>query len=117
MDFDQAIALHVEWKAKLRSYLKKPDHSLDPNIIEKDNECTLGKWIYGEGSIYSDNELYIQLVSEHARFHKCAAFIIREIHAGHTEKAEDMIGLASEYTEISASVVTKIRKLRAQIEK
>ncbi|HNC01673.1 MAG TPA: CZB domain-containing protein, partial [Leptospiraceae bacterium] len=112
MDFDKAIATHVEWKAKLRSYLKNLDSNVDPKIVEKDTECSLGKWIYGEGAKYKDNEYYLQLVSEHARFHICAAAVIREIIAGNISKAESMIGLTSEYTEVSASIVTKIRKMR-----
>lgn len=117
MDFDEAIAAHVGWKAKLRSYITHADKSLDPGVIEKDNLCSLGKWIYNEGLKFKSNQHYIELVSEHAKFHKCAASIVRHIDAGNKKEAEAMIGANSEYSEISMEVVTKIRKLRSDIEK
>ncbi len=117
MNFDEAIAAHVDWKAKLRSYLKKADKSLNPTIIEQDNQCALGKWIYGEGVKYKTNQHYDELVIEHAKFHKCAAKIVREIDAGNLVEAEALIDAQSNYTEVSALVVTKIRKLRSEIEK
>lgn len=117
MDFDQAIAAHVDWKAKLRSYVKQPDKSLNPSIIEQDNQCALGKWIYGDGLKYKSSILYSELIEEHAKFHKCAAKIVRQIDSGKIAEAEEMINVNSEYSIISASVVTKIRKLRSEIEK
>jgi hypothetical protein len=117
MDFDKAIAAHVGWKAKLRSYITHADKSLDPSVIEKDNLCTLGKWIYGEGLKYKANHFYTELVQDHAKFHTCAADIVRHIDAGNKKEAEAMIGANSEYSEISMDVVTKIRKLRGEIEK
>ncbi len=117
MNFDEAIAAHVDWKAKLRGYLKKADKSLDPNIIEQDNQCTLGKWIYGEGTKYRSNQYFEDLVTEHAKFHKCAAKVVRQIDAGNLTEAEALIDAQSNYTEISGLVVTKIRKLRSEIEK
>jgi hypothetical protein len=117
MDFDEAIAAHVGWKAKLRSYITHADKSLDASVIEKDNLCSLGKWIYSEGLKYKSSQHYTELVSEHAKFHKCAALIVRHIDAGKKKEAEEMIGANSEYSEISMEVVTKIRKLRREIEK
>ncbi len=48
MNFDQAISAHVQWKSKLAAYIAKPDHSLHAEIIAKDDQCELGKWIHGE---------------------------------------------------------------------
>jgi len=117
MNFDDAIAAHVDWKAKLRTYIKKADKSLNPEIVEKDNECSLGKWIYEEGAIYKSNQHYEDLRKEHAEFHKCASDIIRKADSGNIIEAETMIDPQSKYTEISMRVVTKIRKMRDEVEK
>lgn len=117
MNFEEAIAAHVDWKAKLRTYIKKADKSLDPNMVEKDNECKLGKWIYGDGGKYKSSQHYEALRQEHAKFHKCAANIIRKVDEGKLSEAENLIDAKSQYTEISINVVTKIRKMREEVEK
>ena len=115
MNFDDAISAHVDWKAKLRTYIKKADKSLNPDFVEKDNECSLGKWIYKEGAQYQSNEHYKSLKEEHAEFHKCAARVIRKIDEGNIAEAEAMIDAKSKYTELSTNVVTKIRKMKDEI--
>ena len=73
MDFDAAMNAHMDWKLKLRSYIARPDGSLNSATVAKDNECALGKWIYGEGKAYASIPEYSELKSEHAKFHKCAS--------------------------------------------
>ena len=51
MNFDEAIASHEKWKIKLKDYIKSEStHAvIDPLVVEKDNLCDFGKWIYNEG--------------------------------------------------------------------
>jgi hypothetical protein len=38
MNFEDAILAHSEWKSKLRNYISKKDNSLNPSILEQDNQ-------------------------------------------------------------------------------
>lgn len=92
MDFDEAIKAHVLWKMKLSNYLRKPDGSLKPADIQVDNKCTLGQWIYGEGSKWSVMPEYGTLKSEHTKFHKAAAAIITKADSGQSIGEETALG-------------------------
>lgn len=116
MDFDSAIKAHVDWKMKLRMYMGKPDKSLDPNVVCKDDQCALGKWIYSEGTQYASHSEYVQMKSEHATFHKAAADVIRACDKGDIKAAESMLEIDSNYTKASNAVVNQIRVLRKKIE-
>lgn len=112
MNFDDAIKAHVSWKIKLTTYLKRPDKSLNAEHVCKDDNCDLGKWIYGEGKIYSNRNEYIHLKKEHARFHKAAAEIIKKADTGHGLSEEVAVGIKSEYNEASNNVVSAIMEMK-----
>jgi methyl-accepting chemotaxis protein len=95
MNFDDAIASHVEWKAKLKKYLKQPDHSLKSADVAVDNKCALGQWIYGEGKKFASLRKFSELQSEHQRFHKSAAAVITKADAGKDENEEVALGSKS----------------------
>lgn len=111
MNFDDAISAHASWKIKLRLIISKAsDEKLDPNNVEKDNQCELGKWIYGDGSKHKSFPEYEELRLSHAKFHKCAADIIRKAQAGIANEA--MIENGSDYASASSAVVTNIMKMK-----
>lgn len=112
MDFEAAISAHIGWKMKLNSYLANPDGSLDPEKTEQDNLCALGKWIYGVGSGLQHLPEYETLRTEHARFHQCAAKVIR---CAQTSKvgAEDLMRHDGEFMTISEKTVELIRRLQS----
>ncbi len=50
LDFMGAIEAHIRWKVRLESYISgEGREQLDPDVVGKDNQCALGKWIYGPG--------------------------------------------------------------------
>ena len=112
IDYDRAIAAHSEWKRKLVSYLQKPDGSLKATDVGMDNRCVLGQWIYAEGTQHAKLPAYAQLKSEHARFHKAAAEIIKKIEAGQTDAAKEMLDGKSEFAQCAAQVILAIGAMR-----
>lgn len=114
MNFDEAIKAHAAWKMKLQTYLSHPDHSLDPAVIECDNRCDLGKWIYGEGAKHNKLTEYADLRSEHAKFHKAAAAIVRKADSGQSVSEEVALGSKSAFGMTSSAVVTAIMKMRSK---
>jgi hypothetical protein len=115
MDFDQAISAHSKWKAKLRSYLAKPDRSLSASEVAQDDKCELGKWIFGEGAKYSGLPEFQTLRSEHARFHKAAAGVIHKAESGQSVAEETALGAKSEFTSATTAVVTALVAMKAKV--
>jgi len=60
-------------KVKLTDYIRKPDGSLKADVVCQDNQCALGKWIYGEGATFSKDPTFADLKKTYAEFHRCAA--------------------------------------------
>ena len=115
MDFDGAIKAHAEWKVKLTSYIGKPDGSYKPEIVSQDNQCPLGKWIYGEGKAYQTQPEFTELKKHHAAFHKAAGDIIRRCDKGENVSADLNLGANSEYRKVSNEVVRLIMALKSKV--
>jgi hypothetical protein len=116
MNFDEAIKAHADWKLKLRNYISKTStEKFDAKVVAQDNQCALGKWIYGEGKTYQSDPDYKELKEAHAKFHKCAASIVTHCDAG--TASLDMLGNNSEFYKYSLEVVTKISNIRKKAQK
>jgi len=109
-----AIKAHVAWKTKLRILSIEQGKCGDPAVVEKDNACSLGKWIHGDGQRLSGDDEFRQLCQEHAAFHSCAASIIRSVKQGATGEAKEM--LAGQYAEISNKVIGTLNHMRGRCE-
>lgn len=112
MDFNEAIKAHAAWKMKLSGYLAKPDGSLKTADIEPDNKCALGQWIYGEGTKWAYLPEYATLKTEHARFHKCAASVVKKADSGQSVTEEVALGANSDFSKSSSAVVTSIMAMK-----
>lgn len=118
MDFDQAIQAHLDWKSKLAKYIASPDKSLNAEVICKDNQCVLGKWIYSEGKTMAGNlPDFEKLRSAHADFHKQAAEIVRRADRGEKMTEGGALDMTSPYGKASLTVISFIRSIRKQASK
>jgi len=108
MDFDKAVAMHVDWKRKLRSYLKNPDYSLKAAEIAMDDKCELGEWIATKGTTSAHLPEYAALKSNHSHFHKVAADVVRRADSGQDVSEEVALGAESEFASASRAVVRSI---------
>ena len=113
MDFDQAVAAHTAWKRTLARHLDKRDGSLRPNEIALDDRCALGQWIHGRGEAeYHNLPEYSVLLREHARFHRCAAEVVRRANSGEAVDKQITVGARSEFTMASSAVVLAIMAIK-----
>ena len=94
MDIDHAMQAHVNWKTRLKEYCSsKRTENLDPNMIGKDNQCELGKWIQGEGnSEYGTLPDFAELKTTHAMFHRSASEIVRLANSNNIPEAQRRLG-------------------------
>lgn len=117
-DFSAAIRAHQDWKMKLFNYMNNPDGSLDSQKVCQDNQCALGKWIYGDGQTYQQHyhHEYENLRQSHAKFHVIAGEVIDNIHAHKTAVVEKMLSPEGDFSTQSNKTVALIEDMKTKIE-
>ena len=105
LDFASALAAHQAWRARVLDLLAKPDKEEvpDPVTVGRDDCCTLGRWLHGEGKTrFGVGPQFAILVAEHRGFHRTAAEIVGLLQARKLEEASRLI--AGPFTEQSARI-------------
>jgi hypothetical protein len=107
----EAVAAHISWKVRLQNYLNgKSDEKLDPMVVCRDDQCSLGKWIHGSAmNHFHAFEPFHQLRADHAQFHYVAANVVKNVQAGDKAAAEEMFN--REYQQVSHKVVMALTEL------
>lgn len=115
MNFDEAIKAHADWKMKLARYIQRPDKSIDAGVVGQDNQCSLGRWLHGEGARFSALPEFAQLKQEHAAFHHHAADILHRADRGDKVTEDVALGAESPYARTSIKVTQLIMSLRRKL--
>jgi hypothetical protein len=112
LNFKTAIEAHMQWKHRLKAVIEgNSKEQLDPSVICRDDQCVLGKWIYGEGiKRYMANGVFRELREHHAQFHRCAGEVLRVAQTGALSDAEKMLN-TGEYLQTSVQVALSLGKL------
>ena len=112
MDLEESVHAHAEWKLKFRAAISKQEQ-MDAPTIAKDNCCTLGKWLYGEGkSSMGDRQEFRRSLEAHRDFHVEAGKVAALINARKYPEAEGALGAESPYTSASSKVSLALRALK-----
>jgi len=113
--FDDAIAAHIKWKLRLGQFIDGTStEKLDRATVCKDNLCTLGKWIYGDGQKHKNADNYEDLLFKHANFHRCAGEVVAKVELHDKTGAKSI--LAGEFAVLAKETVTAIMNLKKEIE-
>lgn len=115
MNFDEAVAAHIKWKARLRANLDGAGEALDPATIARDDACDLGKWIHGDGSRYKALAEHQALHAVHARFHKCAAEIVTKNAQGMNAEAESLMASGGDFSRTSTETISAIMAMQRAV--
>ena len=83
LNWDQMILAHSRWKTRLKQAIESQE-KIDAQVAGKDDQCEMGKWIYGEGkrhaSVSAYNDLNTQTCDKVPRMHprglECGALIL-----------------------------------------
>ncbi|MFN3386743.1 MAG: CZB domain-containing protein, partial [Candidatus Thermochlorobacter sp.] len=80
---------HQNWKVRFRAMIDSGvNEALNPDVIAEDNQCAVGKWIYGNAKEqFSHHPLWEKLRGDHAFFHTCASRVLVMIIRGEKQKA------------------------------
>jgi methyl-accepting chemotaxis protein len=111
---NKAIMAHSAWKGRLRKAVDGGELP-DATSVRADNQCDLGKWIYGDGKSHQSLPEFQELKSQHAHFHKAAADVVEMIKKGDKAKAHADLE-SGVFAGVSVKVVNAITNLRHKIE-
>jgi hypothetical protein len=116
LDFMGAIEAHIRWKVRLEAYITgESKEKLDSAVVEKDDQCALGKWIYGSGGErYSAMPLFQSLKETHTGFHQCAAQVIQSVDEGDLIKAGEILSRGC-YAKHSSKVKAELARLSIEL--
>lgn len=112
LDVIAAIEAHIRWKIRLEAYINGTgSEALDADVVCKDDQCALGKWIYGTGGQrFGHLGQFRDLKSVHAEFHRCAAAVIRQADGGEQTAALKMLN-EGDYAKYSYRVKTMLARV------
>jgi len=113
MNFLEMISAHVRWKQRLLTYIQDKSEALDPAVIGRDDQCRLGKWIYGEGKAYTQANHFEKVRTEHADFHKHAAAVVTFFNRGDRDMASEVLN--GEYARTSNNLKRDIIALAQEV--
>jgi len=108
----EAIDSHVRWKARLRDFIQgKSQEELKADVVGRDDQCTLGKWIYGiGGERFGADPAFAVLKARHAQFHRCAGEVLDVARRGDSRIALHMLEEGA-YPDASEQVASAIVRL------
>jgi hypothetical protein len=116
LNFKTAIDAHMKWKVRLESCLSDDNkESLQVDVVSRDDQCVLGKWIYGAGGQHFGHlPEFQEMKTEHARFHQCAGEVLNHCIAGDKEGASRKL-LSGDYPRTSERVKLHLARLYVQV--
>jgi hypothetical protein len=93
LNFKTAVDAHMKWKVRLESYINGTStEQLTVEVISRDDQCPLGKWIYDRGGEkFGYSETFFDMKAHHAHFHRCAGDVLAAAQAGDTVKATRLL--------------------------
>lgn len=115
VDGKTAIDAHLKWKERLHDYIAgKEGNDLDPSSVGRDDLCTLGAWINGDGArAHGSKPGFAALRETHTRFHASAAKVLELAKLGRRDEALTMLE-DGEYAQASDAVTAALVDLFAQ---
>jgi hypothetical protein len=116
MNCSAAIRTRTNWRLQLPTHCHGSlKEAIEIQTIEKDNDCELGKWLYGEGRKYVSDSMLGELIRAHAAFHRSAAAIAAMAQSGKQKEAEALLNSSeSQYAKLSLQMVGILMKFRTK---
>ncbi len=106
-----AIEAHMQWRRRLNDVVFGSNKEIiDTSHVCKDNQCVLGKWIYGDGmEKFARLREFKRLQNTHAQFHVCAARVLDLHYQGYKTQAIELLN--SEFHELSNNLQLELAEL------
>lgn len=109
-EIDKAIGAHGMWKTRLKMAIDTGLIDIPVDTIRVDNQCALGKWLYGTTLNAQDKSSanYQNVKILHVQFHKSAARVAELALSGKKTDAEKMMALNGEFSVISGNLISAL---------
>ena len=115
-EINNAITAHGKWKTKLRQIIDSGESDVTVEHVEKDNNCSFGKWLHERiEDKHKSDPYYSKIVQLHAEFHKLAAEVMHYGLMGDKDTANDKISINSQFTQKSAELTRELQNWLASI--
>lgn len=116
LNFKTAIDAHMKWKVRLEKCLEGGnEEGLKVEVVSRDDQCPLGKWIQGVGGErFGHLREFQEMKMEHARFHLNAGDVLACCLAGDKEGAGNKLR-SGDYTKASERVKLHLARLYVQL--
>lgn len=107
LNFRTAIQAHHEWKSQLQAAIEgRSGEDLDPELVARDDQCELGRWIHAAGSrAFASQPHFVDLREKHGGFHVRAALVLSLARSGQQALAAAELAPGGEFARISREVV------------
>lgn len=117
INLDNAIKVHADWRAKLRTAAIR-NEPLDAETISRDNCCEMGKWLHGAGgSKFGSRPAFVNLINAHQDFHTEAGKVARTINQGDGAQAEQMLASGTGFSRASSEVTRLIVQFKGELKR
>lgn len=107
---DHAVEAHRQWKQTVAAAIEKGE-PIDRARAGADDQCELGKWIYGAGRTFEDIPVFRDLVVKHRNFHSCVCGVADLIAAGRLSEAREEVERGT-YHRASIAIIDCLHRLK-----
>jgi aerotaxis receptor len=115
-DLDQAVAAHLQWKAKLRNAIDRGE-TLDADTVCRDDRCPLGQWLHGPGrQRWGHVPEFTTLLERHADFHRTVGAVVRQVNAGQKDAAGRALQGGTAFARATQATVMAIKALQRVVQ-
>jgi PAS domain S-box-containing protein len=113
---EDAKQAHLKWKSRLVNYVAgNSDERLQVEKVSRDDECALGKWIYGEAQQYEHLPEFKELKATHTEFHQSVGDIVRCVHNHKESEARYLLG--GTFSKTSKRTIAAIQEIGTSMNK
>ena len=115
MNYDEMILAHSKWKTRLKQAIQGQEQ-IDVQVVGKDDQCELGKWIYGEGKKHANSSAYRDLKAKHAKFHASIPTVVNAARSSSPAKALELLDpVSGEFGRASSDCINAITALKRSL--
>lgn len=114
MRYWSPLASHAAWMTRLREYIYGAGR-MDRKTVARDDDCEIGRWLYGDGLKYRQLSEYRRARDVHAAFHRRAAKVVGMVDRGRRLEAAADLAPGGELRELSASLARAFNKLNKRL--
>jgi len=113
----QALVAHGAWKVRLAQAIETGKSESAPDAVRKDNQCALGRWLYGEISPALRRQGQYEAVRRlHADFHLAAAAVLALALEGRKGDAQAAMQSGQDFSRASTQLTLALSAWRSAVE-